>query len=166
MPTKSRGKSSSKSSGGNKHGTSGKTEMTSSSSSLSTSTSSSSVPGSKGVSARDANAKRTLVSKVFEPGYALSPSEVISAAHWIRQILAIIVGAIFGLMQLKGFPPVMTYCVLALTTPHTVLSAMHELDLDEIATKGSIQYEGFFPAAALFFLSWIISYTIFLPAAS
>lgn len=110
------------------------------------------------------NNNNGLFSKVIQPGYELSAEETLAAAHWIRQILAVFLGIVFGIIKMKGFPPVMTYVAVSLTTPYSLLSSLHELDLEEIGSKGTIQTEGFFPATALFFLSWIISYTIFLPS--
>lgn len=110
--------------------------------------------------------KVNLFAKIFQPGSMLTPTESLTAVHWIRQILAILTGILFGALRLTGYPPVMAFFAVSYTAPFTLLSSIRQLDLEEITDAGSIQTEGFFPATALFYLSWIISYTIFLPAAT
>lgn len=112
------------------------------------------------------DAKANLFEKFIQPGAKLTPEEALASTHWLRQFIAIIVGTGFGIFRLMGFPPIVTFLVIAFTTPYSILSSMHDLDLEEIGTKGTIQTEGFFPATALFFLSWIISFTIFTPPAT
>lgn len=123
----------------------------------------------KSTSSNNANQKRppdenlSLVQKVFEPNAELTPQEALAASHWIRQILALVTGIVFGILQLTGFPPIVTFCFLSFSAPFSFLSSLHQLDLDEIKEVGIIHTEGFFPSAALFFLTWIISFTIFFP---
>lgn len=112
------------------------------------------------------NNKRTIVAKLADRDYNLTPEEALLAVHWIRQLLAIFIGILFGVMRLTGSSPILTQILFSFTGPSTVLSLIREIDLDQIAEIGSIQTEGFAPGMALFFLSWIISYTICLPAAA
>lgn len=124
-------------------------------------------PGSGQLSCQTGNAAAgSLVSKVFEPGAELTPTEALAASHWIRQTLAFITGIIFGALRLTGFPPIVTFCVISFSGPSSLLTSLHPLDLDEIKEVGTIQTEGFFPSVALFFLTWILSFTIFLPRAT
>lgn len=106
----------------------------------------------------------SLLKRVLKPGTEISATEAFTVVHWIRQLLGIFVGISFGLFQLTGFPAIMSYVALSLTMPFSILSLSHELDVEEVSEAGSIQTEGFLPATALFFLCWIISFTIFLPA--
>lgn len=109
------------------------------------------------------NSTSSLLQKVLEPGVKLTPAEALAASHWIRQIIAFFTGIAFGALRLTGFPPIVTFCFISFTGPFSFLSSFHQLDLDEIKEVGTIQTEGFFPSTALFFLTWILSYTIFLP---
>lgn len=104
-----------------------------------------------------------MLQRVFDSNTPLTPEDAISAAHWIRQILGVVVGIVYGLIQLTGFTGFMSFFTLALMLPTTLMSMFHELDFDEINKHNSIQTEGLFPAMALFVLSWTISYTVRLP---
>ncbi|PXF46289.1 hypothetical protein BWQ96_03945 [Gracilariopsis chorda] len=103
-----------------------------------------------------------LLQRVFDSTTTLTPEDAIAAAHWIRQILGIVVGIVYGLIQLTGFTGIMSFFTLALMLPTTLMSIFHELDFDEINKHNNIQTEGLFPAMALFVLSWTLSYTVFL----
>lgn len=109
------------------------------------------------------NGMGSLVQKILEPGAILTPTEALTASHWIRQIIALITGIVFGALRITGLPPIVTFCFISITGPFSFLSSFHQLDLDEIKEVGTIQTEGFFPSIALFFLTWILSFTIFLP---
>lgn len=111
-----------------------------------------------------AEAQIPLWKKVFNREATLTPKEILSTAHWIRQVLAILLGIVYGVLQLKGLPFVMSFIITSLSTPPALLMLFHEIDQDEVAKIGHIQTEGFMPAGALFLLSWILSYTCFLPS--
>lgn len=111
-------------------------------------------------------APKSLWAKAFDKDVELTVQEALSAAHWIRQATAVVVGTSFGVLQLKGAPAIMTYILVSALFPSALLSFSNELDAEEIAKVAPIQMEGMMPAMALFLLTWILSYTVFLPPSS
>lgn len=109
---------------------------------------------------------KSLWAKAFDKNAELTAQEALSAAHWIRQATGVVVGTAFGVLQLKGAPAIMTFIVVSALFPSALLSFSNELDAEEIAKIAPIQMEGMMPALALFLLTWIISYTVFLPPSS
>lgn len=107
-----------------------------------------------------------LLQRAFNSQFELSAEDVLSVAYWIRQVLALLVGVIFGFMQLTGFTAILGFLGAALMAPTAMLSMFRELDFDDINKRSSLQTEGIAPALALFILTWTISYTVFLPQPS
>ncbi|CAN8072459.1 unnamed protein product [Agarophyton chilense] len=107
--------------------------------------------------------RKFLVQRVLNSDLPLSSEDAVDAVHWIRQIMAIFIGTAFGILQLKGFPAILTFFSVSLLAPTAILSFFHELDLEEINKHHTIQTEGALPSMALFILSWTLSYTVFLP---
>lgn len=108
-------------------------------------------------------ASGSLWKNILDPDSDISPTEVLKAAHWIRQMLAVLLGFVFGAFQLTGFPAIVTFISLSFMGPTALLSSIRELDIEEINKTNTIQMEGFVPATALFILTWVVSYTVFLP---
>lgn len=109
---------------------------------------------------------RLLWSKAFDKTYELTSQEALNAAHWLRQAIGIAFGISFGVLQLTGAPCVMAFLFGGAMLPPAVLSLTNEIDVEEISKIGTIQTEGMMPGFALFLLSWILSYTVFLPPGS
>lgn len=103
-----------------------------------------------------------LWARAFSKEATLTPREILTAAHWLRQGQALVMGVLFGFFRITGFPAISAFVAGALAGPAFVLQQFHEIDEDEIAKAGTLQLEGMFPAFALFILSWILSYTTFL----
>lgn len=109
------------------------------------------------------HASKTLWQKVITKEVQLTPEEALKAAHWIRQVTGVIIGIIFGIAQFKGAFAMLTFLFLCVVGAPALLSFTNELDIEEIAQVSSIQTEGLLPSFALFLLSWILTYTVFLP---
>lgn len=109
---------------------------------------------------------QSLWQKVRDTDVELTPDEALRAAHWMRQGLGIFFGFAYGVVPFLGAPAIMTYLLLAAMIPPAILSIWNELDIEEIAKTSPLQTEGLMPSTALFFLTWIVSYTVFLPPRS
>lgn len=107
---------------------------------------------------------KSLWQKVFAKDEQLTPQEVLKAAHWVRQLLGVSVGIIFGVVRFTGAPAIMTFLLTTIMAPAALLGLFNELDLDEINDVSPMQAEGVMPSFALFLLTWIVTYTIGLPA--
>lgn len=104
-----------------------------------------------------------LYHKVISNQIQITPQEALTSAHWLRQLLGIVIGLVFGIAQFTGAPAVLTFLVATTVLPPFLLSLTNELDLEEIAEISPIQTEGIAPSIALFLLTWIVSYTVCLP---
>lgn len=110
--------------------------------------------------------EQSLWEKVSRKDIELSTEEALRAVHWIRQLVGFTVGIVFGFIPLLGAPAILGFFTISTVAPPAIMSISNELDTEEIAKTSPIQTEGFMPATALFLLTWIVSYTVFLPPSS
>lgn len=108
-------------------------------------------------------APKSFWQKAIARDAQLTPEEALKAIHWIRQAAGLIIGTIFGVAQFKGALAILTFFFFSLVGAPALLSVTNELDIEEISQVAPIQMEGLWPSFALFLLSWIITYTVFLP---
>ena len=83
--------------------------------------------------------------------------EVLDAVYWFRQILAIFMGIAWGVLGLKGFVGIISFCVLNSIAAYAIANSTgYEFDPDEgfLSVK-----EGFMATFATFLVSWITTYT-------
>lgn len=111
-------------------------------------------------------APKTLWQKAFDREAELEPQEALKITHWIRQAMGIIIGTVLGFLQITGAPGILTFFLLSFVGPPAFLTNFHDIDIEEVNKVGTVQTEGLMPGGALFILSWIISYTVFLPAST
>ena len=106
----------------------------------------------------------SLWQKFRTRGALSEPDDALKTAYWIRQTMGISLGILFGILRLTGAPTILSFLVLSFLLPPAFLTNYHDIDLEEVAKVGAVQTEGLFPSFALFLLSWIVTYTLFLPA--
>ncbi|KAL0208133.1 hypothetical protein P9112_010720 [Eukaryota sp. TZLM1-RC] len=89
-----------------------------------------------------------------------STPELLSVIYWFRQILAVVIGLIWGVIPVMGATGIIGFLSLAVVI---VLSYCNSyLQIDEEAHGGRLVLlkEGLFTSFALFILVWIITYTL------
>eukprot|EP00029_Vermamoeba_vermiformis_P001474 TRINITY_DN11644_c0_g1_i1.p1 TRINITY_DN11644_c0_g1~~TRINITY_DN11644_c0_g1_i1.p1 ORF type:complete len:123 (-),score=42.35 TRINITY_DN11644_c0_g1_i1:78-446(-) len=79
--------------------------------------------------------------------------------HWIRQLLAVMCGLIWGLSPLSGFIGLAGFMVINLGAVYFYYSKYLMLDETEFETKDLLQ-EGLMPSFASFLLTWITIYNL------
>lgn len=83
--------------------------------------------------------------------------EILDAIYWFRQILAFIMGIIWGLLGLTGFLGTISFCALNSIAAYAIANnSGYEFDPDEgfLSVK-----EGFMTTFATFLVTWIVTYT-------
>lgn len=83
--------------------------------------------------------------------------EVLDAVYWIRQILAIIMGFIWGLLGVTGFLGIISFATLNSMAAYAIANNTgYDFDPDE--NLSSVK-EGFMATLASFLVTWIVTYT-------
>lgn len=82
--------------------------------------------------------------------------ELLDVVYWSRQIIAMIIGAIWGLFYVKGIFGIILYCAISALVINFYVVNFQGQDLDEYGGFMELAKEGFMSAFASFLVIWII----------
>ncbi|XP_005986807.1 uncharacterized protein RAB5IF [Latimeria chalumnae] len=85
--------------------------------------------------------------------------EFLDVIYWFRQILAVILGVIWGTVPLKGFLGIAIFCLINAGVLYLYFSSFQQVDEEEYGGTWELTKEGFMTSFALFLVVWIILYT-------
>ncbi|KAM4570566.1 uncharacterized protein RAB5IF [Fundulus heteroclitus] len=85
--------------------------------------------------------------------------EFLDVIYWLRQIIAVILGVIWGVAPLKGFLGIAIFCVINAGLLYVYFSSFQQIDEEEYGGTWELTKEGFMTSFALFLVVWIIFYT-------
>ncbi|KAG1942064.1 Rab5-interacting family protein [Pimephales promelas] len=85
--------------------------------------------------------------------------EFLDVVYWFRQIIAVILGVIWGVAPLKGFLGIIIFCVINAGVLYVYFSSFQQVDEEEYGGTWELTKEGFMTSFALFLVVWIIFYT-------
>lgn len=83
--------------------------------------------------------------------------EVLDAVYWCRQVLAILMGLVWGFLGITGFVGIVSFSILNSIAAYAIANNTgYDFDPDEnfLSVK-----EGFMTTFATFLVSWIVTYT-------
>ena len=87
--------------------------------------------------------------------------ELLDVVYWSRQILAVVLGVIFGLFPLIGVVGILLYCGTTTLLMNFYVSEFQKQDLEDYGGFFELAKEGFMSAFASFLVVWIIVYSSF-----
>uniref|UniRef100_A0A671SJU7 RAB5 interacting factor n=1 Tax=Sinocyclocheilus anshuiensis TaxID=1608454 RepID=A0A671SJU7_9TELE len=76
--------------------------------------------------------------------------EFLDVVYWFRQIIAIILGVIWGVAPLKGFLGIAIFCVINAGVLYLYFSSFQQVDEEEYGGTWELTKEGFMTSFALF----------------
>uniref|UniRef100_A0AAQ5XEK8 RAB5 interacting factor n=1 Tax=Amphiprion ocellaris TaxID=80972 RepID=A0AAQ5XEK8_AMPOC len=85
--------------------------------------------------------------------------EFLDVIYWLRQIIAVILGVIWGVAPLKGFLGIAIFCIINAGVLYVYFSSFQQIDEEEYGGTWELTKEGFMTSFALFLVVWIIFYT-------
>ncbi|XP_028667595.2 uncharacterized protein RAB5IF [Erpetoichthys calabaricus] len=104
--------------------------------------------------------KLTTWSKAFKSSAVWDEKdEFLDVIYWFRQIIAVILGVIWGVSPLKGFLGIAIFCVINAGLVYLYFSSFQQIDEEEYGGTWELTKEGFMTSFALFLVVWIIFYT-------
>ncbi len=104
----------------------------------------------------------SLMSRAFRSDATLEPAEILDVSYWLRQAIALFMGVMYGAGRVTGQIGITSFLCSAIMIPPAFIKRIHPFDEDELGKVGSVSTEGLMPAFALFILTWIVTYTVFL----
>ncbi|KPP75051.1 hypothetical protein Z043_105730 [Scleropages formosus] len=85
--------------------------------------------------------------------------EFLDVIYWFRQIIAVILGVILGIVPLTGFLGISTFCAVNAVVLYLYFNNFQQIDEEEYGGTWELTKEGFMTSFALFLVTWIIFYT-------
>ncbi|XP_071483814.1 GEL complex subunit OPTI-like [Diadema setosum] len=85
--------------------------------------------------------------------------EFLDVIYWMRQVIAIVFGLIWGLVPLRGFLGIALFCALNAGILYIYFTSIQQVDEDEFGGPWELTKEGFMSSFALFLVVWIIVYS-------
>ncbi|XP_041986975.1 respirasome Complex Assembly Factor 1 [Aricia agestis] len=85
--------------------------------------------------------------------------EFLDVVYWIRQLLGIVLGLVWGLIPLKGFFGLFMFVSANAASLYVYVSNYQRVDEEEYGGMWEITKEGFVTSFAGFLVTWIIVYT-------
>merc|ERR1712002_448277 len=85
--------------------------------------------------------------------------ELLDVVYWMRQVVAILTGVVWGLIPLEGVLGLASFLALNCALVYVYVSKWQHIDEDEFGGLAEIVKEGLFTAFACFLVCWIITYT-------
>uniref|UniRef100_A0A8D0BAD4 RAB5 interacting factor n=1 Tax=Salvator merianae TaxID=96440 RepID=A0A8D0BAD4_SALMN len=93
------------------------------------------------------------------PFFLTDLDEFLDVIYWFRQIIAVFLGVIWGIVPLKGFVGIAIFCLINAGVLYLYFSSFQQIDEEEYGGTWELTKEGFMTSFALFLVVWIIFYT-------
>ncbi|XP_058497810.1 uncharacterized protein RAB5IF isoform X1 [Solea solea] len=95
--------------------------------------------------------KQSTWSKAFNSNAVWEEKdEFLDVIYWLRQIIAIILGVIWGVAPLKGFLGIAIFCIINAGVLYVYFSSFQQIDEEEYGGTWELTKEGFMTSFALF----------------
>ncbi|CAM9488945.1 GEL complex subunit OPTI [Lampetra fluviatilis] len=85
--------------------------------------------------------------------------EFLDVIYWIRQIIGLVLGVVWGVVPLKGIVAILLFCVINAGLLYLYFSNFQKVDEEEYGGTWELTKEGFMTSFSLFLVVWAIFYT-------
>jgi len=100
------------------------------------------------------------VNKAFKAGSTWSDKdEFLDVVYWIRQIIGVLVGVLWGVIPIKGLVGIILFVAVNMAIVYFYFSVFQRVDEEEYGGVSEILKEGLMTSFATFFVTWIILYS-------
>ncbi|KAG5453020.1 hypothetical protein CSKR_202382 [Clonorchis sinensis] len=97
--------------------------------------------------------------KTFKPECTFEDkNEFLDIVYWLRQVFAVIIGIVWGLIPLKGFFAILLFFFVNILAVYLYAALFQRVDEDEYGGFAEIVKEGLMTAFSCFMVSWIVVY--------
>lgn len=85
--------------------------------------------------------------------------ELLDVVYWSRQLLALVLGMIWGLLPLTGIFGILLYVAATTLMLNSYVTSFQKQDIEDYGGFMDVAKEGFMSAFATFLVAWIIVYS-------
>jgi len=106
----------------------------------------------------------TTVLRTFHKAFKAGSSwpdkdEFLDVVYWIRQILGVLIGIMWGVLAVKGLVGIILFVAVNMALVYVYFSSFQRVDEEEYGGISEILKEGLMTSFATFFVTWIILYS-------
>ncbi|KAL8116032.1 uncharacterized protein LOC141667139 [Apium graveolens] len=98
--------------------------------------------------------------KLVDPHASWDMDQLGDVLHWIRQIVAVLCGLIWGAIPLVGGIWILIFLVLSSAIIYCYYAMMLKVDEEDFGGRGALLQEGLFASITLFLLTWTLVYSL------
>ncbi|KAK1394192.1 Respirasome Complex Assembly Factor [Heracleum sosnowskyi] len=98
--------------------------------------------------------------KLFDSDASWDMDQLGDVLHWIRQIVAILCGLIWGAIPLVGGIWIVIFLVLSSAIVYCYYAMLLKVDEEDFGGRGALLQEGLFASITLFLLTWTLVYSL------
>ncbi|KAF5797168.1 putative rab5-interacting protein family [Helianthus annuus] len=98
--------------------------------------------------------------KLLDPEASWDKDQLGDVLHWIRQIVALVCGLLWGAIPLVGGIWLVTFLVISSGIIYGYYAIILKVDEEEFGGHGPLLQEGLFASVTLFLLAWTLVYSL------
>ncbi|XP_062208220.1 uncharacterized protein LOC133909696 [Phragmites australis] len=100
------------------------------------------------------------LAKYLDPEASWDKDQLLDAVHWIRQVLGLVCGLLWGAVPLVGAVWIALFLTISTGIVYWYYAYLLKIDEEDFGGHGAILQEGLFASFTLFLLSWILVYSL------
>jgi len=98
--------------------------------------------------------------KLLDPDTPWDKDQLCDALHWIRQVLGLAFGLLWGVVPVVGAIWIVAFLVLSSAIIYGYYAHVLKIDEEEFGGHAALIQEGLFASFTLFLLAWILVYSL------
>ncbi|KAF7120382.1 hypothetical protein RHSIM_Rhsim13G0081500 [Rhododendron simsii] len=100
------------------------------------------------------------LAKLLDPDASWDKDQLGDVLHWIRQVVALACGLLWGTIPLVGGIWIIVFMVISSGIIYAYYAMILKIDEEEFGGHGALLQEGLFVSIMLFLLAWILLYSL------
>ncbi|XP_043699022.1 respirasome Complex Assembly Factor 1-like [Telopea speciosissima] len=98
--------------------------------------------------------------KLLDPEASWDKDQLGDVLHWIRQVVALVCGLLWGAVPFIGAIWIVVFLVLSSGIIYGYYSIILKIDEEDFGGHGALLQDGLFASLTLFLLVWILIYSL------
>ncbi|GJN16594.1 hypothetical protein PR202_gb03597 [Eleusine coracana subsp. coracana] len=100
------------------------------------------------------------LAKYLDPDASLDKDQLLDAVHWIRQVLGLVCGLLWGTIPLAGAVWIALFLTISTGIVYWYYTFLLKIDEEDFGGHAALLQEGLFASFTLFLLSWTLVYSL------
>lgn len=98
--------------------------------------------------------------KLFDPDASWDKDQLGDVLHWIRQVVGLVCGLLWGAIPLVGGTWIILFLALSSGIVYGYYAVILKVDEEEFGGHAALLQEGLFASFSLFLLAWTLVYSL------